>query len=197
MTTMTKAQEDELLRGLEDLKKSTKPATVGQVVSTVMQFQESMASELTKQIVKIETRLDTITKGAIPVLAKAIDQERERSGGTAPELERMLKVERELSKAQLGEALELMRVLMAETRAEITERDERIAVLEKRVSEVEKAPFAYKGTHEIGAYYSRGSVVTAKGGLWHANVGTTSSPDYGNSSWTLCCKQGPAGKDAR
>jgi hypothetical protein len=76
------------------------------------------------------------------------------------------------------------------------------AALVARVKALEERPptMAYKGVFAAGQTYERGEVVTWGGSMWHANTRTTEKPgeaSMASRSWTLCCKKGSDGKDAK
>ena len=73
-----------------------------------------------------------------------------------------------------------------------------IAAAKRRIAALEATPFQYLGVHEPGKAYGRGQFVTASGSLWHCSVdGTTARPGESGSGWTLACKRGADGRDAR
>lgn len=53
----------------------------------------------------------------------------------------------------------------------------------------------YRGVFKDGEEYDRGDMATWAGSLWHCDVPTKEKP--GTESWTLACKKGRDGKDAR
>lgn len=74
--------------------------------------------------------------------------------------------------------------------------EKRTDALEQRIAALEQTSFEYKGVYVEGLTYRRGQFVTCSGSLHHANTTTTSRPGSDNT-WTLCCKRGADGKDAR
>jgi hypothetical protein len=54
---------------------------------------------------------------------------------------------------------------------------------------------AYCGVFKQGEEYAPGDFVTWGGSLWHCNERTTDKPDAG--PWTLACKKGRDGRDAK
>jgi hypothetical protein len=54
---------------------------------------------------------------------------------------------------------------------------------------------AYCGVFKHGEEYAPGDFVTWGGSLWHCNERTTDKPDVG--PWTLACKKGRDGRDAK
>lgn len=177
------------LRKLKELSSSGRAATMEDVMKVASALLEATdkkfvgGAEFLKAL-KIQDGLN-----------RALQREVSESKTTDPD--KLIRVERELAKKDLGEALDLMKELAAEARAEIKERDERIAKLERRLEAVEAEPMTYQGTFEVGKYYARGSVVTHRGGMWHCAEGTTTPPDFGAPQWTLCVKSGRDGKDLR
>jgi hypothetical protein len=74
---------------------------------------------------------------------------------------------------------------------------ERIEALERRIAELEARPTVkYLGVYRENKAYGSGSMVTAAGGIWHANRATCDRPGS-SDAWTLACKRGADGKDAR
>ena len=61
--------------------------------------------------------------------------------------------------------------------------------IEKRLAALESRTLEYRGVHETGKSYTRGSFVTYGGSMWHANEATSSRPGDG-SAWTLAVKSG-------
>jgi integrin beta 3 len=53
----------------------------------------------------------------------------------------------------------------------------------------------YRGVFNEGAEYAPGDMVTWAGSLWHCDVSTKFKP--GTETWTLACKKGRDGKDAK
>jgi integrin beta 3 len=52
----------------------------------------------------------------------------------------------------------------------------------------------YRGVYASGTTYAVGDLVTKNGCIWHANQPTNAVPGAGQTSWTLCVKQGRDGK---
>ena len=73
------------------------------------------------------------------------------------------------------------------------ERNDKIAALEKRCSELEakKLP-TYAGTFADGKAYIQSSLVTDRGGLWLALRDTAQRPGGPDSGWRLVVKKGEA-----
>jgi hypothetical protein len=61
---------------------------------------------------------------------------------------------------------------------------------------LETNQLAYCGVWDEGREYSRGSLVTFAGSMWHANQATRARPGV-NAAWRLCVKRGRDGKDAK
>lgn len=176
----------------KEMEASPKPATQGHVMKVATEvcrfaLEKFVSKEDFMQALKLSSQTDEALHRDIRSVGKSSDSD----------VAKAMKIERELAKKDLGEALELMKELAAEARAEIKERDVRIAKLETRLAAVEAEPMTYQGTFEVGKYYSRGSVVTHRGGMWHCAEGTTTPPDFGAPQWTLCVKSGRDGKDLR
>jgi len=55
----------------------------------------------------------------------------------------------------------------------------------------------YVGVFSDGTTYEKGDVATWAGSMWHANEPTTTKPGDGSKAWTLCCKHGRDGRDAK
>jgi hypothetical protein len=72
----------------------------------------------------------------------------------------------------------------------------RIAELEAKMEEQRKS-FRYCGVWEARTEFRAGNFVTHNGSLWHCNATTRNVPGRDPVSWTLCCKRGADGKDAR
>lgn len=53
----------------------------------------------------------------------------------------------------------------------------------------------YRGVYKEGEGYVRGDMVTWGGSLWHCDAETKDKP--GTDDWTLACKKGRDGKDAK
>jgi hypothetical protein len=53
----------------------------------------------------------------------------------------------------------------------------------------------YRNVFKEGEQYETGDMVTWGGSLWHCDKATTSKP--GTEDWTLACKRGRDGKDAK
>jgi hypothetical protein len=70
------------------------------------------------------------------------------------------------------------------------------ARIEKRLLEMAQQPFKYEGVHNPAKTYAKGTFVTHRGGMWHANEQTASTPGA-DHSWTLAVKPGRDGKDSR
>jgi hypothetical protein len=74
----------------------------------------------------------------------------------------------------------------------------RITEIEKRISAIESSSqVKYLGVWSPATSYPRGSMVTFRGAVWHANQATSDQPDHGSPTWTLAVKSGRDGKDAR
>lgn len=84
--------------------------------------------------------------------------------------------------ATLGEVYDLIDI-MATT---LAKQSERLAALEA-------GGIKYMGVWQAANAYGKGSLVTHKGSMWHANADTAREPGDGKE-WTLAVK---AGKDAR
>jgi hypothetical protein len=66
--------------------------------------------------------------------------------------------------------------------------------LEKRVRELETSIPAYRGIWKQRTPYSRGSIVTFSGSMWHSNEDANTDKPGTSEAWTMCCKKG---RDAR
>lgn len=77
-------------------------------------------------------------------------------------------------------------------------RDQRLEVLEKRVSDIELQTknFRYTGTWEAGRTYARGNFTTFAGSVWSCRRDTTTRPGDGDA-WQLAVKAGRDGRDLR
>jgi hypothetical protein len=72
-----------------------------------------------------------------------------------------------------------------------------VVALRRRVERLEsQAVPEYRGVWKPNLEYSEASFVTHGGSIWHANKSTKARPG-GNADWTLACKHGADGKDAR
>jgi hypothetical protein len=93
---------------------------------------------------------------------------------------------------------DLMRVLdMSQEAFDAVASD--LKALKKRVEELEAAPSVppveYKGVWRQGEY-RKGNMVSWSGSIWHCNRTTEDKP-ASSDAWTLCCKKGRDGKDAK
>jgi len=70
---------------------------------------------------------------------------------------------------------------------------EAIDALERKL---DSGPFRFMGPHQAGTAYSKGDFAVFQGSLWHCNSSTRERPGSG-FDWTLCCKKGRSGRDAR
>src|SRR5688500_2709963 len=94
---------------------------------------------------------------------------------------------------ELGQSIvAAIRVFVAKA---LSERDDRIEELERRLSDVEMhtKDFRCLGVWEAGREYGRGNVVTDRGSLWHCQQDTSTRPGHGNA-WTLAVKRGADGR---
>jgi hypothetical protein len=79
--------------------------------------------------------------------------------------------------------------------------DDRTIELSFKRGEEEKAftfkwpTVIYRSVFKEGEQYEAGDMVTWGGSLWHCDKATTAKP--GTDDWTLACKKGRDGKDAR
>lgn len=74
---------------------------------------------------------------------------------------------------------------------------ETIKALERRIHQLEAQPTVkYLGVYQQDKAYGVGNMVTAQGGIWHANRATTQRPGS-SPDWTLAVKRSADGKDAR
>jgi hypothetical protein len=73
---------------------------------------------------------------------------------------------------------------------------EGLADIAKRIGALEDGGVRYLGVWQAANAYSRGSLVTHRGSMWHANADTSREPGEGKD-WTLAVKSGRDGKDVR
>lgn len=78
----------------------------------------------------------------------------------------------------------------------ISARDEEIALLKKRIEEIEGGGVRYEGVWQDGKEYRRGTFATRGGSVWHANCTTRGRPGE-SPDWTLAVKAGRDGRDVR
>ncbi len=74
------------------------------------------------------------------------------------------------------------------------------AELVKRLEELETRAVGgvrYEGVYENGRTYIRGSFVSSRGSVWHADRQTSARPGDPDSGWTLAVKRGRDGRSAR
>lgn len=86
--------------------------------------------------------------------------------------------------------------LIQSFREEISERDEVIDQLRKRIDAIEAGGIAYKGVWQRAATYAKGSIVTDGGSAWIALKNTEDGDKPGDAnSWQLMVKAGRNGRD--
>lgn len=66
---------------------------------------------------------------------------------------------------------------------------------EERVASFKWPTMIYRDVFKEGQEYDHGDMVTWGGSLWHCDKATTAKP--GTEDWTLACKKGRDGKDAK
>jgi hypothetical protein len=72
----------------------------------------------------------------------------------------------------------------------------KLQTIERRLASVEDRPgLRYRGTWDENQQYNRGDFATDRGSLWHANRATRDRPP--GAAWTLACKRGRDGRDAK
>jgi hypothetical protein len=75
---------------------------------------------------------------------------------------------------------------------------QRLEVVDARVDALEARPsMQYRGVWSAATLYVPGTVVTDHGCMWHANAPNRNHRPGQSETWTLCCKAGRNGKDAR
>ena len=61
----------------------------------------------------------------------------------------------------------------------------------KRLDELEQGSVpAYRGIWKQRTPYTRGSIVTFSGRMWHSNEDDNLDKPGASEAWTLCCKKG-------
>ena len=75
---------------------------------------------------------------------------------------------------------------------------DKIAVLERKVVELQAKGIEYKGAWQRACSYERGAIVTSEGSMWVCiqDVGPNTRPGQ-SQGWQLCCRAGRDGKDAK
>ena len=71
-----------------------------------------------------------------------------------------------------------------------------LAPIRKRLAELEARPFKFIGAWTQGMDCSPGHIVSWDGSMWHCNERTKSKPGT-SPAFTLCCKRGRDGRDAK
>jgi hypothetical protein len=74
---------------------------------------------------------------------------------------------------------------------------EATAPLIKRIAALEASPFKFVGIWTQGTDYVARNVVSYGGSLWHCNESGTKDKPGTSAAFTLCCKRGKDGRDAK